>query len=99
MSPGRVALTSTGIIILMGMGSCTYMFLSAPARLKGVCASIPNGTTFAELSNIAHDHGLNAPRAGASTTHIVETRTFGRFGCRVELEGGRVKSVAYVFAS
>jgi hypothetical protein len=54
--------------------------------------------TAAELSAFAARHGSRGPVAESGLALLDETKTYGRFGCMVTLESGRVQKVAYNFA-
>jgi hypothetical protein len=56
------------------------------------------GITAAGLSAFAARHGLREPVAESGLALLVETKIYGRFGCMVTLESGRVQTVAYNFA-
>ena len=51
-----------------------------------------------ELRDFAARHGLNAPRNPSGAGFMVESRTFGRYGCQLELANGRLVSAQYHFA-
>ena len=53
-----------------------------------------------ELIRLAKQNGLgpNMPSADTKRIYLVESNSFGRHGCRVELDGGVVKSASYTFA-
>ena len=51
-----------------------------------------------ELRDFAARHGLNAPRNPSGVGFMVESRTFGRYGCQLELANGRLVSAQYHFA-
>lgn len=53
--------------------------------------------SFAELQAFALQHGLRSPRRESGVNYLVETRTFGRYGCEVLLERGVVKESQYIF--
>jgi hypothetical protein len=84
-----------GIAIL---GALLYVFggfFTAPSRLRSVCAQIHPGTTLTQLQVLADAHGLNTLHEVAPVLFLVEARTFGRYGCRVEFRGPVVSKAEY----
>jgi hypothetical protein len=55
--------------------------------------------TATELRAFALGHGLGPTPKETGINYIVETKTFGRWGCKVDMESGLVKAVTYNFAS
>ncbi|WP_218110638.1 hypothetical protein [Ostreibacterium oceani] len=49
------------------------------------------------LRSFADEHGLRPPHAETGSTLLVESKTFGRWGCHVVLENGVVKTAEYNF--
>ena len=81
--------------LVYGLGG----FFTAPNRIRSVCAQIHPGATLAELQALAVAHGLTTPREVAPVLHLVEERTFGRYGCKVEFQGSVVAKAEYDFRS
>jgi len=85
-----------GVLVLAGISYVFYSFISAEGRLKEVCSQIKPGMPVAELRAFGKKHGLGPQPSGESGVHyMVESRTFGRYGCKVTLEAGIVKSADY----
>ena len=88
-----------GVLILASASYVFYSFISAEGRLKEVCGQIKPGMPVAELRAFGKKHGLGPGAPGESGVHfLVESRTFGRYGCTVILEAGIVKDAKYNFA-
>lgn len=88
--------------MLGGLGYCTYLYSSAESRLSEICSKIPPGFSLEELREFAERHGMNGHGASlpdSGDVFMVEEKTYGRYGCRILLEGGRVKKAEYDFAS
>jgi hypothetical protein len=76
-----------------------YWFASAETRVQALCAEISAGMPVAELNRFASRNGLRPPVVtSGGTSFLVEAKTFGRHGCRVETADGMVRSVDYSFA-
>ena len=93
----RILITIGGPLLLGGLGYYVYGFTSAQSRLTAQCAEIKPGTSIEALREFALAHGLRAPR-GEGVNYLVETKTFGRYGCRVTVENKKVKESRYDFA-
>jgi len=83
--------------MLVALAYHVYGYVSAERRLRATCALIQPGASLKELAAFARDHGLNEPSRLYRPTYLMEPRTFGRYGCRVDVEGDRVSSSTYVF--
>jgi len=95
---GRI-LKLIGVLVLAGASYVFYSFVSAEGRLKEVCSQINPGMNVSELRDFGKKHGLGPQPSGESGVHyMVESRTFGRYGCKVNLEAGIVKSADYNLA-
>ncbi|QGX03641.1 hypothetical protein [Beggiatoa leptomitoformis] len=91
--------TIFGIAILGGISYYTYNFASAESRIRAVCAEIQQGMTTKELQAFALTHGLSSFKLKESgINYVVETKTYGRFGCKVITESGFIKESEYNFA-
>jgi hypothetical protein len=96
--PWRRRLSATvGLLALSGLGYCTSLYFTAEGRISQVCAQFTPGLTVAAVTRIAEAHGMNAPRSGASTDYVVESATFGRFGCKLEFKEDILQSATYDF--
>jgi hypothetical protein len=47
------------------------------------------------LRSVAASHGMTYPSHDSGVNYLVESRTFGRYGCRVDTENGVVKRSAF----
>lgn len=73
----------------------TYGYLTAATRIAEICAQVRPGMTLDELRRFGIRHGLVGRTVDTGVIHLVEGRTFGRYGCKIELEKGIVKASAY----
>ena len=87
-----------GAAALGGLAYEAYLFASAEDRVRRACGEISVGMPISALRNFADGRGLSAPRADSGVVFLVETKTFGRWGCRVVLEKGLVQTATYNFA-
>jgi hypothetical protein len=87
-------------VLVLGAIACyAYGYVTAQKRVASACGSIQPGTPLVELAAFAKSHGLTEPQVSSGRAYLVEERTFGRYGCRVDLVGGRVKSSTYSYAN
>lgn len=98
MGAARRVLNVLALIGLVGVGYCTYAFGTASSRVKELCARIEPGMTLSQLDAFARTNGLGPTPRNSPIVYLVETRTFGRWGCKVTLETGVVRSSEYHFA-
>ncbi len=87
--------SAAGLAFLGGLAYCSYSYLTAESRVKGICAAIPPGSTLQSLTEFASSHGLNAPSGRSDVVIMAEARTFGRYGCKAHLKNGVVTLVEY----
>lgn len=89
-----------GYGLLAYIGYLYYSLVTGDERLTRLCARILPGMPLEQVIFLAREHGLGPgmPKPGATLAYLVETRSFGRHGCRVEFEDGLVKSATYNFA-
>jgi hypothetical protein len=87
-----------GGIVLSGAAYSAYIFLSAESRVRSACAQIKPGTSVASLRTFAEQRGMRKPTRENGVDFVVETKSFGRFGCMVTMESGVVRKVKYGFA-
>ena len=93
----RQALNSVaGLAFLGGLAYCSYGYLTAESRVKALCAAIPIGSTPEALARFVSSHGLSA-HSGQNPIFLDETRTFGRYGCKVQTTNGVVTQAEYYF--
>ena len=90
--------TLFGIAILSGISYCTNNFVTAESRVRALCDEIQPGITVAELSEFASEHGLSPHIKDSGISFTVETKTYGRYGCKLTTESGIVKSAEYNFS-
>jgi len=98
MNSRRTMNSLAGLGILAILGYYIYGFVSAESRLRRICATIPTGATRHFLADFAGKHGLKAPIGNAQVEYLVESRTFGRYGCKVILKGDVVQRAEYNYA-
>jgi len=70
----------------------------AEQRVRALCAEISPGMSIDSLRSFAASHGMKYPSQRSGVNYLVESRTFGRYGCRVDTENGVVKRSAFSFA-
>ena len=86
------------ISVILYAGYFYYSFNTAPARMKQVCSAIQPGMSFDNLESVRAAHGLSHPlKIADGTIFMAETRTMGRYSCRVDMESGKVKAVTVQF--
>ena len=89
--------SAVGLALFGGVAYCSYGYLTAGSRVRATCASIPLGASPRQLLQFAAAHGLNVPPGDyKNAVHtLAESRTLGRYGCRVRMENGVVAQVDY----
>ncbi len=92
----RRASTIAGLFILGGVAYCTSLYVTAERRVSRVCAKLTPGMDFDAVDKIATANGMSAPQR-ASTSYVVESATFGRYGCRLQFKDGSLQSSTYDF--
>ena len=98
MGSARRILNVVALVSLVGLGYCTYAFGTASSRVKELCVRIEPGMTLSQLEAFAQTNGLGPAPRNLPVIYLVETRTFGRWGCKVTLDAGAVRSSEYNFA-
>lgn len=93
----RVIGMAFALLLAGSVSYCSYGFLSAESRVKGLCAEIRPGMPLSELKAFSARHGLRAPTKPSGINYLVESRSFGRYGCEVLLESGSVRTSRYLF--
>ena len=93
----RTALIATGLLLATGLSYCTWNFATAEGRVRALCSSIQPGMPVQQLRDFARAHGLGPAPGATGVNYIVESKSFGRYGCKVLLENGAVKSAEYHF--
>lgn len=94
----RLLNISVGLALIGSVAYCVYGYGTAETRVQAVCAEIKPGMSIPELRRFAKEHGLSLPTLDSGVTFLVESRTFGRYGCEVTLESGAVRTSKYNFA-
>ena len=98
LTPRQAANTVFGILILGSLAYCGYGYATAERRVRALCAEINPGMSIESLRFFATSHGLKYPSQDSGANYLIESRTFGRYGCRVDTENGVVKRSAFSFA-
>ena len=105
LSPGEMPPTNwrrrintvIGVLLLGGLTYCTAGFLTASSRIPEVCKQIVPGMPLAALATFATEHGMGPRPRDVPLIHLVESRTYGRWGCRIEMDKGVVKKATFIF--
>jgi hypothetical protein len=70
-------------------------FAAADHRVRDLCSKITVGMTIGDLNKYVERVGLAPPASFSGTSFVVEKKTFGRYGCRIEASDGVVRSSKY----
>ena len=97
-SPRQATKTVLAVLILGSLAYCGYGYATAERRVRALCAEINPGMSIESLRSFAASHGLKYPSQDSGANYLVESRTFGRYGCRVDTERGLVKRSVFSFA-
>ena len=91
----RGLLMTLALFLLLGTGHYFFNLREAGTRVRALCAQITPGMGLESLQALARQHGLGPrlPREGLQ--YLVETRSFGRHGCRVLVKAGVVEESVY----
>lgn len=87
-----------GILFVGGLACFSYLFGTAESRVRHICGQVTPGMSFSALRSFAETNGLSRPYQESGMNFLVETKTFGRWGCKVVLENGAVKNVEFNFS-
>jgi len=87
-----------GVPLLFGIAYYSYAMATGEKRMKEVCGQIKPGVTVAQLKEFAEVYGITPPYQETGVTFMDESRTYGRFACKVVLEAGAVKSSEFASA-
>jgi len=87
-----------GTILIGAVVYITIVYATAEDRVYGLCSKMTVGMTVADLNAYARSVGLGPPASSNGTSYVVEHKTFGRYGCKVEAAGGNVQAVTYNYA-
>lgn len=83
-----------GLWLVIGVGLIAYRLAGANDRVTAVCESIKPGTNVEQLAVMDDKKGLRfkpAPMKDAEVVYLPETRSGGRYGCRIRLHQDVVK--------
>lgn len=87
-----------GILFIGGLVYFSYLFGTAESRVRHICGEVAPGMSFSTLRTFAAANGLSRPYQESGVNFLIETKTFGRWGCKVVLETGAVKNAEFNFA-
>ena len=92
----RGAINILGGLLLLGV-VIYYVsnFVTADTRVRNLCSKVTVGMTTDNLNAYAGRVGLGPPARSSGTSFLVESKTFGRYGCRVEATDGVIRSAKY----
>jgi len=86
------------LVLIGGALFYFYNFATAESRVRKLCSQIHLGMSIDDLRKFASSHGLGPVPRESGVSHIVERRTFGRYGCKVTVNAGLVEDAAFSFA-
>jgi hypothetical protein len=95
--PRQMLNLSGALIIAIFGGYWFYIFRGAETRVKQFCAEIIPAMPVSDLEKFSVEHGLKLLRKESETSYLVESKSFGRWGCKVTIENGVVKNSEYIF--
>lgn len=84
-----------GLLMIGLVSSYFFSFSTADGRVRKLCGKVQPGMTIAELNRYAEGVGLGPPARTSGTSFLVERKTFGRYGCKVEAANGVVRTVTF----
>jgi len=87
-----------GVPLLFGIAYFYIALSTGEKRMTEVCSQIKPGMNLAQLKGFAEEHGLKAPHGNSGISYLAESRTYGRYACKVVLDAGIVKSSEYNYA-
>jgi len=79
-----------GVVLLAALAYVGYGWLGAGTRTTHLCEAITPGMSYGALNQFADSHGLRRASQRHGVATLVEHRSFGRAGCQVTLQAGRV---------
>lgn len=91
-------LAGFALLLLAGFGYFFYLSITAEPRVRLLCAQIPPGMALADLQSFAERHSLGPGKAHEDLNYLVETKSFGRHGCKVMVKNGLVQTSEYTYA-
>ena len=83
------------LLLLAALGYYVSLFVTADTRVHKLCDTITAGMSVQEVASLARDAGLGPAPKPAGVSFLVEKKTFGRYGCRVETADGIVRTSKY----
>ncbi len=86
-----------GVAMLGGLAYYISFYFTAERRVGAVCSQFSPGIDVAEAMRVAKTNGMNSPQLVNSVAHVVETVTFGRYGCKLQFSDGRLTNATYDF--
>lgn len=84
-----------GLLLIGVIGFYIVSFATADSRVRKLCGKIHAGMSVTELNQYAKDVGLGPSARSAGTSFLVERKSFGRYGCKVEAVNGVVQTVGF----
>jgi hypothetical protein len=80
------------LALVAGVGYYIVLFATAESRVRRTCDHIEPGMTIAALAQYleVNELGPQVPRPDG-VGYVGEVKTFGRFGCRIEMLGAAVR--------
>ncbi len=98
LTPRQATITAFGVLIVGSLTYFGYGFATAEQRVRALCAEINPGMSIESLRAFAASNELKYPSQDSGAHYLVKSRTFGRYGCRVDTEREVVKRAAFSFA-
>lgn len=84
------------LLLLGGVAYYVNNFVLAEGRVKDLCSQIKPGMPLADLKAFGLKHGLGPqPGKDFGIVFMGERKTNGRYGCKIFLEAGSVKTAEY----
>jgi hypothetical protein len=75
-----------------------YNIVTAEERVRQLCDQITPGMPLVELKQFAAEHDLVPPTDESGIHPMVEQKSYGRWGCMVEVDEGVVVSSEYRYS-
>lgn len=95
----RTVVASFGVVAIGGISYCSFNFAGAEHRVQELCSRIQPGMSIAELHAFVSAHALRPMPRDSGISYVMESKSFGRHGCKVNVEAGVVKAAEYLSAS
>jgi len=84
-----------GLLLIGVIGFYVVSFATADSRVRKLCGEMHAGMSITALNQYAKDAGLGPAARSAGTSFLVEQKTFGRYGCKIEAIDGVVRTVGF----